>query len=219
MTARELISHEVDPLRTSDTGEEAIAMMGIYHVKHLPIVNNQQLLGLISEDDILDKTLSEPIGSYQLSMLKPYANQNDHLFEVMGLLAEYRLTLIPVVDRELQYMGCITQEDLIQYYAKSFSFAEPGSIIVLETDRINYSLAEIARIVEGENGAIIGSFITAVDDSTRVQITIKINQQSIGAIVASLQRFEYFIKGTYSEREYEDVLQDRYDSLMNYLNV
>ena len=98
MIAKELISQTIDSLRTSDTGEETIAMMGIYHVKHLPIVNNEQFLGMISEEDILDKNMDEAIGSYRLSMLKPYANQNDHLFEVMKLMAENKLTVIPVID-------------------------------------------------------------------------------------------------------------------------
>ena len=219
MIAKELISQTIDSLRTSDTGEETLAMMGIFHVKHLPIVNNEQLLGMISEEDILDKDMNEPIGSYRLNMLKPYANQNDHLFEVMKLMAEYKLTVVPVVDHEGKYLGLITQEDLIAYYAVSFSFAEAGSILVIETDTINYSLAEIARIVEGEGGSILVTFLTRMEDSTKIQVTLKINQMSVQRIVASLQRFDYQIKGAFTENDYEDIIKDRYDSLMSYLNV
>lgn len=219
MIAKELISQGLDPLRTSDTGEEAIVLMNINNVRHLPIVNNESLLGLISEEDILDKDMSEAIGSYHLSMVKPYASHHDHLFEVMKLMAEYKLTVIPVIDDDERYLGCITVEDLIHFYARSFSFDEPGSILVIETDRIQYSLAEIARIVEEEGGVILGSFLTRVEDSTRIQVTIKINQNSIARIIASLERFDYYIKGTFTEDDFEDVLKDRYDALMHYLNV
>lgn len=219
MIAKELISQTIDSLRTSDTGEETIAMMGIYHVKHLPIVNNEQFLGMISEEDILDKNMNEAIGSYRLSMLKPYAHQNDHLFEVMKLMAENKLTVIPVVDNGNKYLGLITQEDLIAFFAISFSFAESGSILVIETDKINYSLAEIARIVEGEGGSILAAFLTRMEDSTKIQITLKLNQMSVGRIVASLERFDYNINGAFTENKYEDILKNRYDSLMSYLNV
>lgn len=219
MIAKELISKTIDSLRTSDSGEETITMMGIYHVKHLPIVNNEQLLGLISEEDILDKDMNEAIGSYRLSMIKPYVQQNDHLFEVMKMMAQYKLTVIPVVDHDSKYLGLITQEDLISYFAVSFSFAEAGSIIVIETDKINYSLAEISRIIEGEGGTILATFLTRMEDSTKVQITVKINQMSVGRIVASLERFDYHIHGAFTEDDYENVLKDRYDSLMSYLNV
>lgn len=219
MIAKELISQTIDSLRTSDTGEETITMMGIFHVKHLPIVNNEQLLGLISEEEILDKNMEEAIGSYRLNMIKPYVQQNDHLFEVMKLMSQYKLTVIPVVDHENKYLGLITQEDLISYFARSFSFAEAGSIIVIETNKINYSLAEISRIVEGEGAAILATFLTHMMDSTKIQITIKINQMSVGRIIASLERFDYHIQGAFTENDYEDVLKDRYDSLMSYLNV
>lgn len=219
MIAKELISQTHDALRTSDTGEQAVTMMSIFHVKHLPIVNNEQLLGLIAENDILEQNLSEPIGSYNLSMTRPYALQQDHLFEVMKLMAEYRLTVIPVVDDENRYLGLITQDDLIQYYASSFSFEEPGSILVIETDKVNYSLAEVSRIVEEENSAILTSFLTTVEDSTRVQITLKINNHSLSGIVASLERYGYDIAASFAEDEYRDLFKDRYDSLMTYLNV
>jgi len=110
LIAIELTSKTIDSLRTSDTGEEAITMMGVFHVKHLPIVNNEQLLGLISEEDILDKNMDEAIGSYRLSMIKPYVNQNDHLFEVMKLMAQHKLTVVPVIDHDKKYLGLITQD-------------------------------------------------------------------------------------------------------------
>lgn len=219
MIAIELTSKTIDSLRTSDTGEEAITMMGVFHVKHLPIVNNEQLLGLISEEDILDKNMDEAIGSYRLSMIKPYVNQNDHLFEVMKLMAQHKLTVVPVIDHDKKYLGLITQEDLISYFAVSFSFAEAGSIIIIETDKINYSLSEISRIVEGEGATILATFLTRMMDSTRIQITLKINQMSVSRIVASLERFDYQIHGAFTEDDYEDVLKNRYDSLMSYLNV
>jgi len=219
LIAKELISKTIDSLRPSDTGEETITMMGVYHVKHLPIVNNEQLLGLISEEEILDKDMNEPIGSYRLGMIKPYVQANDHLFEVMKIMAQYKLSVIPVVDQDNKYLGLITQEDLISFFAVSFSFAEAGSIIVIETDKINYSLSEISRIVEGEGGTILATFLARMEDSTKVQITVKINQMSVGRIVASLERFDYHIHGAFTEDDYENILKDRYNSLMSYLNV
>src|SRR5690606_10866548 len=148
MIARELISQLIHPLRTSDTGEQALTYMHVYHLKHLPIVNNEQLLGTIAEEDITTHTLSEAIGSYDLSLSRAFVHDTAHMFEAMSVMADNKLTAIPVVDDKDNYLGLITLEDLIQYYARSFSFAEPGGIIVLELHRANYSLAEISRIVE-----------------------------------------------------------------------
>lgn len=219
MIAKDLISNEVSALMTSDTGEEAITMMSIFHVKHLPIVNNEHFLGLISEDDIFNSDMDEAIGSYQLGLARPYCFESDHLFEVMGKIANNQLTVIPVVDADERYLGLITQGDLMQYYASSFSFSEPGSIIVIETTKQNYSLAELSRIIEGENAAVLSTFLTAEEGSANVLVTIKVNKRELQAIIASLNRFEYTVRASFSEEEYIDTLRERYDSLMSYLNV
>lgn len=219
MIAKELISYELSPLRTSDTGEEAITMMNIFHVKHLPIVNDTQFLGLMSEEIILNHDMEEPIGSYSLNLARPFALETEHIFEVMSKMAQGRLTVIPIVDKEDEYLGLVTMEDLIQYYATSFSFSEPGSILVIGTSKPQYSLAEISRIVESENAAILSTFLTASDDSNEVKVTLKINKQDISSIIASFQRFDYEITASFSDYEYIDDLKERYDSLMSYLNV
>lgn len=219
MTAKDLISYELSPLRSSDTGEESITMMSIFHVKHLPIVNDVQFLGLISEDDILNHDMDEPIGSYSLGLVRPFSYETEHIFEVMSKMANGNLTVIPVVDSDDNYVGLIKMEDLVLYYAKSFSFSEPGSILVLSTSKPNYSLAEISRIVESESAAILSSFLTATDESTEVQVTLKINKRDINSIIAAFQRFDYEITASFSEYEYIDDMKDRYDALMSYLNV
>ena len=219
MIAAKLVSNTLVPLRTSDTGDEALAVMNDFHVKHLPVVNNKQLLGIVSEDDILDHDVSEAVGSYHLSLNMPPIHENDHLYEVMRLLAEYDLTTVAVVDDMGDYLGLITQEDILHYFAKTGSFTEPGSIIVLELDRRDYSMAEISRIVESEQAQILSSFISSDLNSTLIHVTLKINSMNLQPIVATFERFDYKIKATFNEREFVDTLKDRIDSLMNYLNV
>jgi len=219
MIAGKLISKTIVPLRTSDTGHEALAIMNDFYIRHLPIVNNKQLLGLISENDILNNIVEEPVGSYHLTINKPYVKESDHVFEVMRLVGEYQLSVIPVVDVENNYIGLITQDRLIQYFAKSASFTETGSIIVLEMGRQDYSLTEITRLVESENAVVLSSFVTTNPDSTRVEVSLKVNRQEIRDILATFERFNYTIKGSYQETNYYDDLRERFDSLMSYLNI
>jgi len=219
MVAENLISTAILPLKTSDTGKDALRMMEDFYVRHLPIVNSKQLLGLISEDDILIHNVAEAVGSYALSMTRPNVRNSDHIYEVMRLLAEFQLTVIPVVDDDGNYIGMISQEDVLSYFAKNASFTETGSIIVLEIKRRDYSLAEIARIVESEGAAILSTFITSHFESALIEVTIKINRQNINNIISTFERFSYEIKASFNESDYLESLQERYDSLMSYLNV
>lgn len=219
MVAENLISSAILPLKTSDTGDEAIQIMEDFYVRHLPIVNNKQLLGVISEDDILLHDVHEAVGSYALSLLKPYVKAQDHIYEIMRLLSENSLTVIPVIDNDNNYVGMIAMEDVLNYFAKTGTFSEQGSIIVLEMHRRDYSLSEISRIVESEGAAILSSFISSNMDTPRIDVTVKVNRPNIQNILATFERFEYEIKASFNESDYLESLQERYDSLMSYLNV
>ncbi len=219
MIAYELISQNIAPLHLTDTGEQALTMMSIYHVKHLPVVEKDKLIGLISDDEIMGSDISKEISTYDLMTQKPHVSDQDHLFDVLSKLAEHKLTVVPVVDAEMYYLGLVNQEDLIKYYANSFSFKEPGNIVVLQTKRINYSLAEISQIVEAESGSILSTFLNNTQDTEYILVTVKIVAENIQGIIASFERYGYTIKGSFMENDYIDTLKERYDALMSFLNV
>lgn len=219
MTAESLVSDSVIPLRTSDTGDEALGMMGDFYIRHLPVVNNTQLLGILSEDDILNNDVEEAVGSYQLSLPHMRVLADDHIYEVMRMLADFKLTIVPVVDQQGNYTGLITLSDLLQFFAKTSSFQDTGSIIVLEVPRRDYSLVEIARIVESEGAYILSSFLSSPSDTAVFDVTIKVNSQDIFSILNTFERFEYQIKASFNESVYHEALKERYDALISYLNV
>lgn len=219
MTAKELLSNEIIPARTSDKGEDILSVMHLFHVRHIPIVNNLELLGLLSESDIVTHDPSEPVGSYSLSLFRPYCFENEHVFDIMGQLSRFDLTLIPVIDISHKYLGVITMEALIHYFADSFAFSENGSVLTIESNEMNYSMSEICRTVESEGVSILSTFINKVPDSTRVQITVKTNATDNFRIKQNLERFGYDVLVTVGQDEYADSLKERFDSLMAYLNV
>src|SRR6056297_2015202 len=106
MLAKELISEEVPELKTSDTGQNALNWMEVFRISHLPIVNNMEFLGLISDTDIYDQNDPEQaIGNHKLSLMKPYVRVDQHIFDVISLAAKLKLTAIPVLDDHNHYKG------------------------------------------------------------------------------------------------------------------
>lgn len=220
MLAKDLVSNALPPLKTSDSGSKALTWMNEFHVTHLPIVNDQQFLGLISEEDILDWNDAESsIGSHRLSLFRPFVYEDDHIYDVIKVAASLKLSLIPVIDREEEYIGIIPLENLIKYFAEMSGIKEPGGIIILELNAHDYSLSEIARIVESNEAAILSLYIAPQSDSTKIDVTIKLNKLDLKHIIATFERFNYQVKASYQESAYNDDLKDNLDSLMNYLNI
>ena len=220
MISKDLISSSIIPLKTSDTGSDALNLMDELKVSHLPIVNNVDLLGLISEEDIYSlNNLDAPIGDHKLSVKRPFIDKFQHIYDAIRLISELELSLIPVLDEKNKYIGVITLEKLIDHFAHTLSINNPGGIIVLEINTNDYSLSEIAQIVESNDAKILSLYVTSHEDSTKMELTLKINKMDINGILQTLNRYNYIIVASFSEKDYLDDLMDRYDSLMNYLNI
>ncbi|MEO6631796.1 MAG: CBS domain-containing protein [Mucilaginibacter sp.] len=220
MLAIELIADAIPPVHTSDPIQKAIDRMVEFRIRHLPIVNEEQFLGLLSENDLIGESdLQTPIGALALSLVNPYVLEDQHIYDVIRLFYERQLTIVPVLDAAKNYSGLITINALTGYFAALTSVEQPGGIIVLEINNKNNSLAHMAQIVESDNAQILSSYVRTFPDSTRMEVTLKVNKQDISAIVATFLRYEYDIKATFNHSDENDNSRDRYNSLMNYLNL
>lgn len=220
MIARHLITEEILPLKTSNTGEEAISLMEELKVSHLPIVNGENLLGLISEQDIYDlNNLKQPLGNHHLSLKHPYVNEHQHLYDVLKLVSNLKLTIIPVLDDHEKYLGCVSMYKLVTYMANSFALENPGGIIVLEMSENDYNLSEIAQIVQSNDAKVLSLFLASHPESTRLEVAIKLNKTDIGAVLQTFDRYGYYVKASFGEEDDRESLKENYDSLINYLNI
>lgn len=221
MLAKDLYSDTVSPVKTSDTGSAALSLMEELRVSHLPIVNCEKLLGVISEADIFSLNhLEEPLGNHKLSMSRPYVLQTQHYYDVIRVAAAEKLSLVPVTDEKGIYLGSITLSRIIAMMADMSSINQPGAIIVLEVSSHDYSLSEIARIVESNDAQVLSTYITSFPESTRLEITIKVNRIDVSSIIQTFNRFNYIITASFSEEsQLDELLINRYESLMNYLNI
>ncbi|HEY9001221.1 MAG TPA: CBS domain-containing protein [Mucilaginibacter sp.] len=220
MLAIELISDSIPPAHTSDPIQKVMERMLEFRIRHLPIVNEQQFLGLISDSDLIEEgDYQASIGSLALSLINPYVLEDQHIYDVIRLFYEQQLTIVPVLDAKKNYLGLISINTLTEYFAKLTSVSDPGGIIVLEISNKNNSLAHMAQIVESDNAQILSSYVRTFPDSTRMEVTLKVNKVDISAIVATFMRYEYEIKATFNHIDDNDNSKDRYDSLMNYLNL
>jgi len=220
MIAKSLISPDMIPVRTSDTGNSALMVMADFNVHHLPVVNNKELLGVISEEVILNHPLTDQVGSMEIMDGIAYALDTDHIFEIMRLLVRNNLTTIPVVDINKEYLGVIHHMHLLEFFAESYSLAEIGATILLKVSKRDYSLAELARIIESEGGRVLCSLLSDDPETDQLMVSLKLGSDDSERIVATLTRMGYQVEGNFThEEEYEGLYKDRFNSFLHYLNI
>ncbi len=220
MIARELISNDLPLVKTSYTGLKTLNLMDEFRVSHLPIVNNVEFLGLISDADIYDLSLfDEPIGNHELKLIRPFVRAEQHIYEVIKMVGSMDLTIVPVLDNDNNYIGSITLHDLAQQFSKIIATTDLLSVLVLEVNTSNYSLSEIAYIVEANGAKVVSAYLSSNPDSTKMEVTLNINRQDLSAIMQSFYRKNYTVVASFHQSEFGDDMKKRYDALMKYLNI
>jgi acetoin utilization protein AcuB len=217
---KEIISASIPSLHLNDPVSQALSLMADFHVTHLPVIVEDKLAGLVSEDDLLNVEDE----STKLALLQPHfsmtsAHAESSFFEAVQLVNESGLTVVPVITNELEYVGSITATDLLKQLSKITGVNDSGGVIVLEMEKVGFSFSEISKLVE-TNDAQITQLNTYTDaQSGSFFITLRINKLEISDIIATFQRYEYQVKYYFGEELYENELRSNYDHLMNYLSI
>ncbi len=221
MLAKDLISDVIPALRTSDSGQKALYWMDIFRISHLPIVNNEDFLGLISDKDIYDLNMAdEPIGNHSLSLFSPYVTLDQHIFEVIELTSRLNLSVVPVLDHNNHYQGLITMNHLVHYFGELSALKQPGGIIVLEINANDYSLTEIAQIVESNDAKILSLYINSYSNSMKMEVSIKISRKELTSIIQTFNRYNYIVKASFmDENDLDSLYENRYEQFMKYLSI
>ena len=219
MQANTLISSRIDSIHPEESGERALQMMEHFRVHHLAVVKNNFFLAVISDKEIMNWDSSdEYIEDHLNHLASPYVKYNQHLFDIIEVLEKNNLSIVPVLNEKNHYVGVITNRKLLYTIAKSATIQSAGGVIVLEMNNHDYSLTEIASIVESNNAKILSSYIISKPKSTDIEVTIKLNQQEITRIIKDFERREYKVSASYKEEEADGDFIERYESLMRFLN-
>jgi predicted transcriptional regulator len=221
MQAYEFINNLIPPLKPNDKAKMALSWMEEIRTNVLPVVDKGIFKGFISDDLIYSKNSPElKITKFDLISSSCFVYMDKHIYDVIKASSEFDINMVAVVDRGNQYLGVITMEDAISAFADSLSIQSHGAVLVLSMFMTDYSLFEIARIIESENAKILSSFISndPLDDS-KIKLTLKLDKTELRHIKATLERFGYRIIDHYQEETAISEDQERIDNLIRFLNI
>ncbi len=220
MFASNLITDSIPPLKLSDTCGRALIWMDELRVNALPVIDGTTYLGIIHKTDIAKAELNQVlIKDSEIKLSKISVFENQHVYELTKIVTLNKLDIVPVINDENNYVGLVTVNDLVAYFAESKSVYMPGGIIVLEMPFRDYSMSLIGQIIESDGGHILSASVSATNNPQKIEVTLKIDKVDLSRILAAFYRYNYTIINSFSQSEFNDDLKGRYDSLMHYLNI
>ncbi len=219
MLTQQIIQTNFPSINLNDKILFAIQLMEDYEVLHLPVVEEDKFVGIVSKDDLLDANETAPVAALQENFINAFVNAEEFFLAALKQMAHHQLSLIAVLNEQTEVMGVITQSQLLQQLSRFVGNEEPGGIIVLETEKRHFSFGEISRLVETNDAYITQLNTFKEEDTGLIVVVLKINKPEISDIVSTLQRFDYNIRFCFGEENYTNELKDNFNQLMHYLNI
>ena len=185
---------------------------------HFAVLNEGTYIGSIAADDVETFDADKKVADYKYALEGFYARDTMIWLDVLEVFAKNHTNIVPVLNQENAYLGYYELEDIVKFFHETPFLKEQGGIIVVKKNAQDYSMSQIAQIVESNNGKLLGLFVSEADIEN-VQVTIKIALGSMNDIIQTFRRYNYEIVSEHHEDNYLNNLKERSDYLDKYLNI
>ena len=184
---------------------DAVDIMEGNHFHRLPVVENNQFIGLITEELIAKGSPSKvsSLSIYEMNYLFDKVLVKDlmktevitisddiHVEEAAVLMAEKDITVLPVVNDTNEVIGIITHKDIFKALIQLTGYQEKGARVVVETkeDRIGV-IAEISNALAQNEINLSHIFVNRPDDV--IEITLQTSGKEPKAVKELIERLGY----------------------------
>ncbi|MBD8017419.1 MULTISPECIES: CBS domain-containing protein [Kaistella] len=215
MFITDYISKDYPAFNTGDSIEEANEVAKEFGYSHVFIKKKGIYQGALSQP-FLEESPDGTLASLAIHYEKFAITEDSNLLDSIKLFHTFNSNVVPVINTTEKYLGYLSCDDIFNEFSKYPLFSENGAVMIVQTSGRHYSLSEVCRIVESNNGKIYGCFISAVSDDY-IQITLKFNAENTSSIDETFERYGYSVVQKFYDDEKEDLLKDRFGFLGKYL--
>ena len=201
-----------------DKIEDIIHTCNQYGLSHVPIIEKGIYRGMIRCDDIIhidDK--NEKVQNYTHLLEKIYLSDRMNWTETLGNMMRNEANVMGVLDLSGQYIGVRLLDDVLNLIAEKSFVNEQGYLLVISKLTADFSISQVAQIIESDGGNILGILVNETGQNT--QIEVKIQTDDINEIIQTFRRYDYHIISQMEEDLHLQELKEHSDFLRRYLEM
>ena len=125
--AKNIMSKNIITILPNATVKDTASTMKKYDIGFLPIVENDNILGVITDRDILIRVLNEsdnltqPISKFMTSHSLQFVTEDTSISDVIFTMANYKIRRVLVLNENNILSGVISLKDVILYSTENIN--------------------------------------------------------------------------------------------------
>ena len=188
MSVRDFMTSELVTVSPKTKIFDAVDLMKKYDIHRLPVLENEQLVGLITEGTIqealpskatslsvhevnylLNKTVVADVMITEVKTISPDAQLEDGIF----LMRQNKINVLPVLEGE-KLVGIITNNDIFDAFLKLTGYHEGGTRVQLKIIEDKKGvLARVTKLLADNELSILTIIANHKNNGTIVEIQLK----------------------------------------------
>jgi CBS domain-containing protein len=202
----------------NDKIADAIQACKHYGFSHIPIVEKGIFRGMMRCDDLMEyENEEEKLESLRDYIEKIYLSDKMSWTDTLALMIRNEANVLGVLDLSGKFIGIKLLDDLINYLAEKDFVNKNGYILVIRKNTTDFSISEVAQIIESDGGVILGILVNESNGETELEV--KIQSEDINEIIQSFRRFDYTILSEMEEDLHLQELKEHSAFLKKYLEI
>ncbi len=192
MNVRDAMTTEVLTVAPSATVADALTLMRQRRFRHLPVVQDGRLVGIVSERDLhvpdsireTEHFLDKPIRSVMTTSVVT-VSADDPIDEAARLMLENKVSSVPVCAGDT-VTGILTQTDVYRALLRILGVTSAGTRIQVRARDLAEALAHVAAVSK-ERSARILNVVSELDEDGTYTLSISFKTMMLGPLVDALR--------------------------------
>ena len=172
--------------------QEAGALMKSHSIRHLPVVEEGNLVGFITESDLRQYSFpskEKEIRVHEVMVLNPITvNVNASIEKAARLIHDYKIGGLPVLDKK-KLVGIITIIDLLNAFISMMGLLRDSARLDVLIGKLG-GVEEVTRIIK-EHGCEIISVATETHSSRRKLYCFRLEKGELDKAIEALEEAGY----------------------------
>jgi acetoin utilization protein AcuB len=171
--------------------QDCVDLMREHSIRHLPVVENQKLIGLVTESDLREvflASLVEDLTIEGVMITEPLTVTPDTEIEDAAKLIYYhKIGGLPVVDEYSQVVGILTVADLVEAFIELMGLLKSSSRIDVVLGEDPEAFERVSGLIRSEGGEVISVGISGKELGAKRTYFFRLEKCDVEAIAHALQ--------------------------------